>query len=101
VVATAYGGCCEYLDEDHAAMVPFTLVTTTVEQRPFPAGVRWAEPDLDEAARALRRFADDAALGRETGERARAEVERLYSPAVAAKSIRRRLGELDAARRAR
>ncbi|HUZ21480.1 MAG TPA: glycosyltransferase [Acidimicrobiales bacterium] len=101
VVATGYGGCCEYLDEDHAAIVPFSLVTTTEEDRPFPAGVRWAEPDLDEAARALRRFAGDAGLGRETGARARAEIERLYAPAVAAKAIRRRLAELEVARRAR
>ena len=61
VVATAYGGCMEFLDDDCAYLVPWTPVAITRDAWPYAEGTRWAEPDLDAAADQLRAVRTDPA----------------------------------------
>ncbi len=68
VVATGWSGNMDFMDADSAALVPFRLVTARDPRGVLEVpGAVWAEPDVDAAAAALRRLADDpagrAALG--------------------------------------
>lgn len=54
VIVTAYGGTTEYTDDTVARMVPYSLTTVGPGALPYPPDGRWAEPDLDALADALR-----------------------------------------------
>jgi glycosyltransferase involved in cell wall biosynthesis len=62
VVATGWSGNMDFMDADSAALVGYRLVPARDPRGVFEApGAVWAEPDLAEAAAALRRLADDPA----------------------------------------
>jgi glycosyltransferase involved in cell wall biosynthesis len=72
VVATGWSGNTDFMDGDNARLVSYRLVPAH-DDRSVYRGL-WAEPDVAEAAVLLRTLADDAALRRDLGERARASV---------------------------
>lgn len=74
VVATAYSGNMNFMDEASALLVPFELVPVGTGMGPYPPDARWAEPDLVVAATHLRAVFDDPDLARRVGERGRAQV---------------------------
>ncbi len=90
VLATAYGGNTEFMDERNSYPIPWTpaLVGEGVEH--YPAGATWAEPDLDRAALALRAVRYEAEQARELAARGREVVERRLSlEAVGAQMVQR------------
>ena len=93
VVATAYGGSMDFLTEECAELVPYTI-TASAASYPFPAGTEWAEPDTDAAAAALRLVHDDHEQARRKAWQGRIVVTRLCGPKAAAHALRRRLGEM-------
>ncbi len=82
VIATGYSGNLEFMDDTNSRLVPCTLVPIPDGCEPYPSGARWAEPDVDAAATAMREVVDDPALARTLGERAAADIARLHSPTV-------------------
>lgn len=70
VVATAYSGNLDFMDDDSAMLVPARVVEIGPGHF-YPASGHWAEPDLDDAAAALRRLASDPALRQRLGRRGR------------------------------
>jgi hypothetical protein len=58
---------------------------------PYQAGQQWAEPDLVDAARLMRRVVDDDAYRAQLGARARHTVRTEFSPRAAGLRYRRRL----------
>ena len=62
VLATAYSGVLDFLDETCAILVPFAM-TPVEDPQGLYRGQAWAEPDLDAAAAALLRLRSDPALG--------------------------------------
>jgi glycosyltransferase involved in cell wall biosynthesis len=73
VVATGWSGNMDFMDADSAALVGYRLVPARDPRGVFEApGAVWAEPDLAEAAAALRRLADDPAARAALGARGRA-----------------------------
>jgi glycosyltransferase involved in cell wall biosynthesis len=91
VVATAYSGAADYMLPGHSLPVRYDLVGVGPGNEPYPADGVWAAPDLDEAAAHLRVLAQDADLRRRVGDRARAFIEREFSPAAAGAAMRARL----------
>jgi glycosyltransferase involved in cell wall biosynthesis len=80
VVATAWSGNLEFMDENTAHLVPASLVPIP-EHVPYYGGAgRWAEPDIEAAAGALRQVFEDPAGAAKLGVRARAHIERTRSP---------------------
>ena len=79
VLATAFSGVLDFMDEDCALMVPYTL-TPVVDPQGVYRGQSWAEPDIEAAARALVRLRGDAGLRRRLGEAGRARVAERLSP---------------------
>jgi glycosyltransferase involved in cell wall biosynthesis len=70
VVATGWSGNTDFMDGTNAALVGYRLVPAR-DDRAVYRGL-WAEPDLADAVDRLRFLADDAALRRNLGQRARA-----------------------------
>jgi glycosyltransferase involved in cell wall biosynthesis len=91
VIATGYSGAADFMDPGHSLPVGWTLMPIGPGNEPYPADGEWADPDLDEAAAHMRAVAQDPALRRELGERARAFIEREHSPQAAGAAIRARL----------
>lgn len=73
VVATGWSGNMDFMDADSAALVGYRLVPARDPRGVFEApGAVWAEPDLAEAAAALRRLADYPAARAALGARGQA-----------------------------
>lgn len=60
VVATGWSGNLEFMGHDESVLVPCKLIPVKDESGIYRGSV-WAEPDIDAAAVALRRLADDPA----------------------------------------
>ncbi len=80
VVATGWSANLEFMDQDTAYLVPAEAVPIPDDVAVYGGLGRWAEPDLDAAAEALRRIHDDPAGAATRGDRARAHMARTRSP---------------------
>ena len=58
-IATGYSGNLDFMDDDNARLVGYDLVDAAADNSIYPIGMRWADPDLDDAAAALRELCDD------------------------------------------
>ena len=75
VIATGYSGNTDYMTSGDSVLVGFDLVEVADPDGVYPAAAgRWAEPDDDEAADALRRLERDPSLRRRLGDAARAAM---------------------------
>jgi hypothetical protein len=61
VVATAWSGNMDYMDESSALLVPAHMVEASDSRGVYSYGECWAEPDLDVAAAHLEAAAGDPA----------------------------------------
>lgn len=91
VIATAYGGVTDYLDETVGWPVPCREVSITEDCGPYLAGWRWAEPDIAAAARAMYEVANDAAGARARGARGRDRMQHRYGLEPCGAACRQRL----------
>lgn len=82
VVATRYSGNLEFMDDSSARLIGCREIVTDRSYGPYPRGTRWAEPDIEEAAEAMRTLVRDASARADFGSRARARIERDLSPWV-------------------
>lgn len=71
VIATAYGGCADFLRPDAAALVPYRRITVGPDAPPYPADAIWADPCVESAAAQMRRLATDRAAAASLGARGR------------------------------
>lgn len=92
VIATAYSGNLEFMNEETGVLLPWSY--TTIKAGAGPYSGRWAEPDIDAAAEALQRLAANPSWGRGIGARARASIRAHHGVEARASVIRRRLAEL-------
>ncbi len=70
VVATAWSGNMDFMDDTSAALVDYRLIPARDPRGVFEAeGAQWADPDQGSAVAQLRRLADDAAGRRALGKR--------------------------------
>ena len=71
VVATRYSGNLTFMDDSNSYLVGFGLTPVPPGVANYPAGALWADPDLDDAAAALRRVVErpDEARARAAGGR--------------------------------
>src|SRR5258706_11383928 len=86
------------MNEGNSYLVPYQLVEIPPGCDPYPAGARWAAPDVAEAARLMRYVYEHGDEARKVGRRAREDVLRLHGPEARTDFIRSRL---EAIRRAR
>lgn len=95
VIATAYGGCLDFLHDGNALLVPFLFERAPAGK--WAVDARWAVPDLASAARAMRAVVSDpeAAAARATA--GQQEVCERYSPAASAAWFEEHLAAVEAA----
>jgi glycosyltransferase involved in cell wall biosynthesis len=74
VIATGYSGNLEFMTDDTSYLVPSTEGTVPFGCEPYPEGARWAEPDLDAAARFMRHVYENPEEAGAVGARAREHV---------------------------
>src|SRR4029079_9677735 len=79
---------------DSSYLVPCAAVTLEDAVGPYPAGTEWADPDLDEAARLMRRGSDDPDEAADRGARGKAVVEERQSLEQAARFLGDRIPQL-------
>ena len=90
VVATAYSGNLDFMDDDSALLVPVTEIPIGPGHL-YPAEGTWADPDLDVAAAHLRRLRDDPALRARLSEAGARALER-HGVTSVGDVVSRRLG---------
>lgn len=74
VIATGWSGNMEFMTEAASCVVPYELISVRDQAgvyRNAGGGQRWAEPDLDFAAEALKRLSADRAMREALGEQGR------------------------------
>lgn len=97
VIATGYSGNLEFMDERNSFLVGYRMTDIPEGCEPYPAGSRWAEPDLDEAAAAMRLVVGDPARAREVAERGRRTIHDHHTPTARAPLLAARLAASRAA----
>jgi hypothetical protein len=71
-------------------LVPHSWAEVPVGADPYPAGSRWADPDIEAAASMMRSVVKDQKGAAERAERGRADVEREFGAAKRAEVLRER-----------
>ncbi|MBR8482109.1 FkbM family methyltransferase [Burkholderia cenocepacia] len=71
VIATNYSGNVDFMDDSNSLLVPYDLVKLGRPIPPYDANLHWAEPSVDEAAKAMRKVFENQEWARELGARAR------------------------------
>jgi glycosyltransferase involved in cell wall biosynthesis len=99
VIATAYGGNLDFANEGNSYPVGYTLTRVGPGATPYPPDGVWAEPDLDQAARAMRRVFEHRDEATARAERGREDVVRTHSALAVGRRMRARLSESPGARR--
>ena len=94
VVATRYSGNLDFMTETNSLLVDHTLVPIGPGADPYPPDGLWADPDVQHAARLMRRVFDDREFGRRLGATAAADIRRTHSPQAAGEIMNRRLLEI-------
>ncbi len=91
VVATGWSGNMDFMDSNSAALIGYTLVPARDPRGVFEApGAVWAEPDIADAAAALRHLANDPPARHALGQAARLSAAR----ALGAEALARALANL-------
>ena len=61
-IATRYSGNLDFMNDDNSLLIDFELVNIERGEGVYPAVAKWASPNLEQAADAMRRVAGDASL---------------------------------------
>jgi glycosyltransferase involved in cell wall biosynthesis len=91
VIATGWSGNTDFMNSRNSCPVAYELITLDQTYPPYEAGQQWAEPDVDDAARFMRRVYEDAAFRTQIGERGTETIRSQFSPGAAGMRYRRRL----------
>ncbi len=102
VIATGYGGNVDFMPPGAAAVVGYDIRPITENDHRFGAdfgfwyrpGQLWAEPDVEQAARWLRRLAESPGLRRTMGARGAEAVQAVCGPEAVGAAMAARLREI-------
>ncbi|HEX2831481.1 MAG TPA: glycosyltransferase [Thermoanaerobaculia bacterium] len=93
VISTAYSSTLEFANDSNSFPVRTRIVEVGNDAPPYPPHSRWAEPDVAHAAEQMVRVYADRGEAAAMGERARADIETLHSPAARGPLLRRLLDQ--------
>ncbi len=99
VIVTGWSGNTDFTSSDNAALVGHDLIRSKQPYPPYPAGTLWAEPDLDDAARQMRRTWEDSDWRKKIGAAAARTIAEKFSPETIGATIKSRLERLSASTR--
>ncbi len=93
-ILTGYSGTNDFATEECAYIVDYELVPVTHGEYPGVEGQRWADANVETAARHMRQIYERPDEARRIGELGRAQVLRLLDPHVIGETMRGALSEL-------
>ena len=93
-IATRYSGNMDFMNDDNSLLVHFEYKFLKKDYPPYPAGCRWAEPSVEQAAHYMYKLYADRDFGRELGLRAQADIQRRLSHSESGKRMADRLLEI-------
>lgn len=91
VIATAWSGNVDYMNASNSYPVRFSPGQVPEGCPAYPAGLPWAEPDLDHAAHLIRRIMDVPEEARAIARAGESDARRLFSVEASAAAIASRL----------
>ncbi len=91
VIATDYSANTDFMDVNNSYLVQYRLIELEQDYGPYQKGAVWADPDLDHAAAQMRHVFEHYDEAQRKGERAAADIERLYGRQAMARKIIQRL----------
>jgi glycosyltransferase involved in cell wall biosynthesis len=94
VIATGYSGNLDFMNSDNSILVPFELVDVGDDAYPYDKTSKWAQPDLDFAAGAMRKLHEDSEFRKMLGSQARVDVTSDFTLDRAADFVRERVTKL-------
>ncbi|HUW88234.1 MAG TPA: glycosyltransferase [Candidatus Paceibacterota bacterium] len=94
-IVTRHSFSAELQDGREGFLIPCNRVPISESERQGAADGRWAEPDLDEAAKAMRLVFEQPKLATAKAARAKDRGRRLFSTGASAKAVRDRLAVID------
>jgi hypothetical protein len=94
VIATAYSGNMDFMDQENSYLVEFEL-TTDLLGHPYPVGSTWASPSIDHAASLMRYVYENRAEAWERGQRAKRDVAVRLSLSAAGQRMADRLKAIE------
>ena len=92
VIATRYSGNLDFMDDSTSLLIDARLVPVSRTEGGYPADARWADPDLDQAAAAMRALAEDPVRRAALGAAGRARMQQQPTLADAGRVIAGLLG---------
>jgi len=95
-IATAYSGNLDFMTPDVSHLVSYATVPITRNHGPYLPGYRWAEPDIEDAARCMRDVVASPERARDLGARGAAHVRRVLAPARMSALVSQRLRAIQA-----
>jgi glycosyltransferase involved in cell wall biosynthesis len=99
VIVTDWSGNADFTDFQNAALVSYDLIKGKQPYGPYPAGTVWAEPNLDDAARQMRRVWEDPDWRGKIGTAAAKTIVTKFAPEVIGATMKLRLERLSASTR--
>ena len=97
VIATGFSGNLDFMTDATGYLVSWEPAEVEEGSPIYPAGARWAEPDVDHAASLMRRVYADPVAARVRGRLARKAIAELASPEVVGRRMCRRIEEAETA----
>lgn len=82
VIVTDYSGTRDFATSETALLVDYQLVQVGATEYPAASAQVWAEPDIEQAAVAMRRVSADASLAHQLGRAGQELMRRAYDPAL-------------------
>ena len=86
-IATRYSGNLDFMNDDNSLLIDFELVNIEHGEGVYPAIAKWAAPNLEQAADAMRRVAADASLARRLADAGRRSMQQQPSLAETGRLI--------------
>ncbi len=96
VIATDYGGCLDFLDETTGWPVDYRISRIETSIGPYPAGAKWADPDIADATQKMLSVLENPEQTRSRCREARIKVNELYSARAAGERFLKELERLQA-----
>lgn len=95
VIATDFSGSKDFVNAETGFPIPYRLIDVERGQYPyFVEGQKWADPDINEAARVMAFLADHPEAAIATGKRAQAHINAAHSPEAVGQIVWDRLQQI-------
>lgn len=85
VIATGYSGNMDFMNDQTALLIPHGMIDIDETRLVYRKGMRWADPSVEHAAKAMRSILEKPNEAREMANRAKAHIQKVLSLEAAGK----------------